>query len=132
MATSVQIVGQQSKVLSDLDLLVLIRMMFDDVRADLDRFSSLQAVTVRWDGCCTQYAPGTVELELESIASNATKKAEFLKLLAGLVHKLDSLGPTLAAAEMNRRWGVRGVKFHDYETSRLILAAEEIRQLVEQ
>jgi hypothetical protein len=130
MALSVQSIGQEAEVLNDLDLLILLKMMVEEVRSRPDRYGSLGQIADHWEICWEQYGPGTLDLELETVALDSQKKIEFLYLIFIIGRKLCSLGPTLTADTVNRRWGVRGIEFFDYQTDRLHVTLDKLRALI--
>ena len=130
MAVSVQLVGRKAEVLNDLDLLILLRMMAEEVRSKPGRYSSLRQIADHWESCWEQYGPGTLNLELEKVALDSQKKADCLDLFARIGRKLCLLEATLPADRVNRRWGVKGIKFFDYQTDQLRVALDKLRALI--
>lgn len=78
MAHSIQVIGEKSVVLNDLDLLLLLRMMVDSVDSGAYQDTGLQQISARWRQCWETYGPGTIDLELAEISSNNSSKAKFL------------------------------------------------------
>lgn len=114
----------------DMDLLLLLRMMVEKVRSAPDRYESLRSIAGGWERSWKYYGPGVLDLELDSIASDSVKKAEFVELLGDLENSYLVPEGVWPADTVNQRWGVKGVKFSDYPSSRLLEAVAKIRALI--
>ncbi len=130
MATSIQVVGDKAAVLDDMDLLLLLRIMVERVHSNCDRFPTLQSMAVHWESSWEDSGPGTLDLDLASLARNNSQTTEFLSIVHETERTLREFGDVLPAAIVNRRWNVRGVKFHDYPINRLNKTLEELRRLL--
>jgi hypothetical protein len=129
MATSIQVIRDQAEMFNDLDLLVLLRMMVEEVQRNPSQYHSIGQLAASWDESCSNYGPGVIDLKLGSVASTAAQ-SEIILLLSGLEKKLGRLGAVISAATLNERWAVPGVQFQDYSTSNLIAAIRKLRNLL--
>ncbi len=130
MAHSIQVIGEKSVVLNDLDLLLLPRMMVDSLDSGAYQDTGLQEISARWRRCWETYGPGTIDLELAEISSRNSSKAKFLDLTRDMEIFLRVQPPILERAMLNQRWRIKGVEFADYEVDRLIVALEKIQLLI--
>ena len=129
MATSIQTIFEKAEMFNDLDLLVLLRMMVEEVKQNPSQYCSLGDLAAAWDETCSNYGPGVIDLKLESVASTPAQ-SELTLLLSTLEDNLDRLGSVIPATTLNDRWAVPGVRFKDYTTSKLIAAIGKIRNLL--
>lgn len=132
MAHSIQVIGEKSVVLNDLDLLLLLRMMVDSVDSGAYQDTGLQQICARWRQCWETYGPGTIDLELAEISSHNSSKAKFLDLTRDIEKFLRAQPPILERSIINQRWRIKGIEFADYEVDRLIVAIEKIHALTKQ
>ncbi|MHB0961182.1 MAG: hypothetical protein ACYC0X_33900 [Pirellulaceae bacterium] len=130
MATSIQVVGDKTAVLPDLDVLVLLRMMSEEVMENDSDYPSLQSVAGSWKASCDCYGLGTLDMKLDMVAANALAMTEFVRLLRTTEDKILTLGSAIPASLLNDRWGVHRVTFSDYSTSMLSDVIAKIRVLL--
>ena len=130
MTSSIQNIGAKAATINDSDLLILIGMMIDEINRDSSYYSALTAFSRNWDECRLSYGPGTLDLELSSITKDTKAKLELGHLFSAVKEKANCLGEIIPAETANKKWRVRGVKFSDYQTSRIISAIERIRSLM--
>jgi len=130
MTSSIQNVGEEAAIINDSDLLILIGMMMDKINPVGSRYSALTPYARKWDECRLSYGPGTLDLELDSLAKDLKAKSEMNSLLSALEERVGHWGDIIPADTANEKWHVRGVRFYDYQTSRIISAIERIRALM--
>jgi hypothetical protein len=65
MAHSIQIVGKKIAIFKDIDLLLLMRLMEDRIRAESDVYSELLEISSGWRDSWENCGPATIDLKLE-------------------------------------------------------------------
>ncbi|HEX4959444.1 MAG TPA: hypothetical protein VF173_01300 [Thermoanaerobaculia bacterium] len=130
MAHSIQVFGDRSEVFNDLDLLVLMRLMSEELGSNASSYPLLVSMAARWRDCCENYSPGSIDLNLELAVAGEKARQQFASLLSTIAQKLERSGDTIPAGELNSRLCVPGVTFHDYRTTLLLAAIEKIKQLL--
>jgi hypothetical protein len=130
MTFSIQNVGEIAVGINDCDLLVLMGMIFDETEYSQPHHSALKPYLECWRNIRNTYGPGTLDLELDSLAKDPAAKSELNNLLSTVKLKAMSWGETIPAAIANEKWAVRGVKFVDYQTSRVVLAIDNLMDLI--
>jgi len=66
MAYSIQQIQNRSLSVNDLDLLVLLRLLFGEINENRSKYVLLQPYLETWDSCCTNYGPGTIGMNIDT------------------------------------------------------------------
>ena len=131
MAHSIQSVGARAVIINDFDLLVLVRMMLEEVSVGHGLYESLAALVPAWERCLESSGPGTVDLKLEELRDKPSAKSELRMLFSKVRLSLLSWGEEISEAVLNSRYRIRGAKFSNYKTDRLRSALGKIETLLE-
>ena len=130
MANSIQTNGVKAETFNDLDLIVLVCLFDPEVTSVPDRYVALRTVIAGWKRGLTVYGPGTIDLELDDLASFEGERSQLISLLTAIDDKIDKFGETVPASLLNERCLVPGVTFRDYPTSLLKGAIKTIKTLL--
>jgi hypothetical protein len=128
MAHSIQHYGARMAFFVDLDLLVIICFMGRIVRQRPGRFASLADSVAEWQKY--EYAPGTINLDLDRIAASETSVVEFNDLLTEVEGEFRAAGKFLEKQTLNSSCRVPGVVFNDFPVSSLLECVEELKKLM--
>ena len=130
MGTSIQVVRGKAESFNDIDLLVLLRFMVEEIGAGPSEYPSLAPFVSIWTDCCSDSGPGTIDLQLDRLDLDERSASEFARLLNAVERAWAAWGALIPAHVLNTKYFVRGVRFNDYEISRLTAATDKLRKLV--
>lgn len=130
MASSIQVVGGHAETLNDLDLIALVCLLGQEIECQQVDLKLLLPFVARWQAGLKGYGPGTIDLQLEQIASSDEAKDQLLTALASVEERLEQYGNMIPATVLNKLCAVPGVDFRDYPTSLLSSAAAKLAGLV--
>lgn len=130
MASSIQVVGKRIESLNDLDLLAVLGFLLEELEAEPSRYPVLLQQQAFWRNARMDSGPGTIDLGLSWIASTPSALEQFSQLLERVDDALSEFGPVVPASVLNARYRVRGVRFANFEISRLLATVQSIRRLL--
>ena len=130
MGHSLQSVGDSRKWFNDLDLLLTTRIMVESFDQEPERFGRLAAIVDLWRQIPHAHGPGTIDLQLSELVSMPVAAPEFVELTHRSERLIERAGDPIPAGVANGRWRVPGVKFSDYESSRLVDTLARLRGLL--
>ena len=130
MAHSYLRVGDGIERIHDIDLLILVHLLVRHAEASgseqPELIESLRK-TANTRGL------GVIDLKLNWIVADLSRKAYFLGLLDAVDQELDQMGETYPVALLKKGWLTRGVSFsNDYKTALIRSAVSKARNLVKQ
>lgn len=130
MAHSFLAVGDRIERIYDIDLLVLVHLLLRHAEASGNEqpelIESLRK-TAKTRGL------GVIDVELDWIVAEPSRKSHFLGLLDALDRELDQTGEVYPAAQLRKGWLARGVTINnDYKTALIRSAVSKARTLVKQ
>jgi hypothetical protein len=129
MATSIQIVGSKHEAFNDLDLLVIVGLLVNRLRASPPD-GMLDKDRREWERVLAQYAPGCIDLKLGALSADFGKKRAMFVALSLVNEDLLRRGELILGTTLNREVDVPGVRFSDYKTSTLLLVARKLAMLL--
>jgi len=130
MAHSIQVVGEKNEIFDDGDLLILLRMMTEEVEKNTGTYGRLKPFAARWKDDCDYYTLGAIEIDLDTLVEEPMAKSELLELLSVVEQRIGNFGDQIPAEILNKRWHVPTIYFGDCQTHYLVSAVEKIRTLV--
>ena len=130
MGHSYLAVGDRLERIYDIDLLVLVHLLLRHAEASgnehPDLIESLRK-TIKTRGV------GVVDVNLNWIVADPSRKSHFLSLLDAVDRELDQLGDAYPVALLRKGWLARGVRINsDYKTATIRTAVSKARDLVKQ
>ncbi|MCC6149983.1 MAG: hypothetical protein IT461_07020 [Planctomycetes bacterium] len=132
MGWTTQVVGVRHALFEDTTLLVVARMVVDEWSRTPAAFPSVSPHLERWHLQWAQYAPGVVDLNLETIASSYFATKELLQLLGIVEAQLQKRGPAIPRDEMRTRWSIGDVFWlKDQETIPFLDTTRSLKHLLE-
>jgi len=131
MAHSIQTIGNKAAIINDSDLLILVGIMIDEISIASSSYNALESFSKGWDESRKLSGPGTLDLELDSVASNPAAKLELDLLFSSIEEKISNWDEVISASTANDKWRIRGVTFSDCPTSRIVSAISKLRDLFE-
>jgi hypothetical protein len=132
MAASMQIVRERVKMFKDLDLIALICLMDIEHEGNKNKYDAFSSQFDQWKMNIKNSGPGTIDLELDSIAPSSSSHNQLLLMLDAVRDRLTSYQETVPATVLQERCPVEGVKFVDYPVMFLVDTIASLRELLEQ
>ncbi|MGK3964010.1 hypothetical protein WMF38_07500 [Sorangium sp. So ce118] len=114
MANSIQTVGQSSAHFNDLDLIAVAYIMIDEVQQNPETYAPLAILANEWTQTLVNHGPGTIDMNLDHIASSHESTSCFCKLLLAVDTSLRQFGNIVPSSLLNRQRLAPGVSFTDY------------------
>lgn len=130
MATSIQVIGDNGQAFKDLDLIAAVCLLERRLDATQIPEPKVQALVTRWQDALTGYGPGTIDLGLDDLSSDAELCAQLSLLLSTLRGEILSYGSVVPAALLNESNRAPGVTFYDYPVARLVVALERLAEML--
>lgn len=130
MATSIQTFGPQAQAFKDLDLLVLVCLLARQLDSAPTAYRAVAPFVAKWKQASAVYGPGTIDLELDELATSENAKLELLDLLRDVGQTLGQSGATIPSSILNSECRVPGVHFAEYPTSLLSAAIASLTNLL--
>ena|ERR1044071_1977364 len=129
MASSYLAVGDRIKLIDDVDLLVLVHLLLRHAEASADVADSGLSELLR--NTLKMYGPGVIDLPLDAIVADPSRKAHFLSLLDAVDNELDGMGQAYPVGLLKNGWLTRGVRLNnDYQTAPIRSAVSTARDLL--
>jgi hypothetical protein len=128
MTHSVEVIGTESLLIDDGDLLILMLMMTEAVRARPEPFGVLTTSAEEWRRSADHYAPGCLQVGLASIARRPAVAEALDRLLETVRVQLQGHGDVIPAAVLKDKWRVRGVRFGDQDVRRLTDVLDKVHR----
>jgi hypothetical protein len=114
--------------MEDVSLLVLLHLMLRHAEASGKHEHS--ELVESWRNTLTTYGPGVIDLQLDAIVSDPSRRSYFLGLLDEVEAELDQVGDVYPGALIKKGWLTRGVIMADYKTAGVHSAVTTLRDLL--
>lgn len=122
MGHSIQAANGKAAILDDATILALICLAGEAVDAAPDAYPVMEPVVAQWERNCDGYGPGTIDLDLDSLLSQANASNELRRLLVDVESRAARFGKNIPSSVLNGRCRAPGVRFLDYPVSNLTSA----------
>jgi hypothetical protein len=104
--------------------------MTDELAKHPHQYPSLESLAPIWSDNLASAGPGTIDLRLERLRSDCARRRELSELLSAVLATAHAMGSPIRAEVLNQRFHLNGVRFRDFDVSRLESAAQAIRKLL--
>lgn len=130
MTHSIQTMGDASEIINDLDLVATIGLLSREFEKDPIRHARMEPWIRGWLEQSSNYAPGTIDLELEDIAASAEDRTALVDLLDALEAELARLGPVVPGPLLDDMKLSAGMVFGDYPVEYMVDVVSRVRRLL--
>src|SRR5262245_6789687 len=114
MAHSFLAVGDRIERIYDMDLLVLVHLLLRHAEASGEHPDLIES----FRNTLKMYGPGVVDLPLDAIIADPSRKSHLVNLLDAVDREVDQVGELYPVALLKKGWLTRGVRFNnDYTTA---------------
>jgi hypothetical protein len=129
MAHSIQVYGERTAVINDLDLIVIIGFAVEIIGQRQD-FADFQGLAMQWRDSLRLYGPGVIDLKLEQFITTPDGAQKFRSLLSAILEQALIHDETIPAQVLNALPSASGVIFRDYSVSHIAEAVEKLEALI--
>ncbi len=129
MAHSIQSIGENSEIVSDSDLEILVAIMLEEIYSSNDKYSLLEGYATQFKDSVLYSGPGCIDLELDTLVSNLSAKTQFLELLSALEVKVSNWDEYISDSVVGSKQRMPRLRFSDYPRARIIVSINKIFKL---